>query len=241
MLACVKWFSRGGARTASPTVRSRSAQSNARRVDLAELTPTLLHYLGQSAYLQLVLFENLSRAVATAPTAADKEAVSRVAALSLDKHHALAGLIVRHGNQPGLIMDPFVAGIEDFQRRTRGSDWAEMLVTCYITAGFLDDFFVHLSGGLPREYAERVSAALTTDNGHDILKDLLKGVIAENPRIASRLALWGRRLIGDTMLVARSALTPSANATADEERIEPIFTELIAEHSRRMDGLGLTA
>ena len=28
---------------------------------------------------------------------------------------------------------------------------------------------------------------------------------------------------------------------SDEERIEPVFTELIAAHTRRMDLLGLTA
>ncbi len=53
--------------------------------------------------------------------------------------------------------------------------------------------------------------------------------------------MWGRRLVGDTMLVARSALHTSDNHDTDEARIEPVFTELIASHTRRMDALGLTA
>jgi hypothetical protein len=53
--------------------------------------------------------------------------------------------------------------------------------------------------------------------------------------------MWGRRLVGDTLLVARSALHLSGNRITDEERIEPIVTELIAAHTRRMDALGLTA
>ena len=54
--------------------------------------------------------------------------------------------------------------------------------------------------------------------------------------------MWGRRLVGDTLLVARSALRESkAHGSRDEERIEPVFTELIAAHTRRMDRLGLTA
>jgi LPS sulfotransferase NodH len=53
--------------------------------------------------------------------------------------------------------------------------------------------------------------------------------------------MWGRRLVGDTLLVARSALHHSNNLDSDEQRIEPIFTELIAAHTRRMDALGLTA
>jgi hypothetical protein len=50
--------------------------------------------------------------------------------------------------------------------------------------------------------------------------------------------------VGDTMLVARSALSLSperARQSSDEARIEPVFTELIAAHTRRMDVLGLSA
>jgi hypothetical protein len=42
------------------------------------------------------------------------------------------------------------------------------------------------------------------------------------------------------MLVARSALSLEGRRDG-EERVEPIFTELIAAHTRRMDALGLTA
>jgi hypothetical protein len=43
------------------------------------------------------------------------------------------------------------------------------------------------------------------------------------------------------MLVARASLQYSENHKSDEARIEPVFTELIAAHTRRMDALGLTA
>ena len=76
------------------------------------------------------------------------------------------------------------------------------------------------------------------------MAELIQAGIDDNPRLASRLAMWGRRLVGDTMLVARSALTLSPEARghdSDEARIEPVFTELIAAHTRRMDVLGLSA
>jgi len=236
----VNWFWQRRNRTEAPKLRSRSADL-ARKVDLADLTPGILHFLGQSAYLQLTLFENLSRAVSNAPTPDAKESLSYVASLSLAKHHGLTALIRKHGNQPGVVMQPFTAGIDEFQRRTAGQDWAETLMTCYLTAGFLDDFFESLAAGLPREYADRVTAVLDGDDGAERLVELLRSAIDANPRLASRLAMWGRRLVGDTMLVARSALAASANHDRDEERIEPVFTELIAAHTRRMDGLGLTA
>ena len=48
-------------------------------------------------------------------------------------------------------------------------------------------------------------------------------------------------LVGDTLLIARSALRPGTLRIADEEKVEPVFTELMAAHSKRMDAMGLAA
>ena len=237
----VKWFSRTGKRVEVPRLRPRSESTPATKVDLAELTPDLLTFLGKAAYLQLTIFENLGRAMAIAPTTELKEVLSRVAALSLAKHHGLTAEIRRHGEEPGAVMQPFTVAIDDYQHNTQGGDWFEELLACHITAGFLDDFFVNLAAGLPSDYAARVAAVLRADSGAELLAAAIRTVIEQNPTLDSRLAMWGRRLVGDTMLIARSTLAPSANGVADEARIEPVFTELIAAHTRRMDGLGLTA
>jgi hypothetical protein len=237
----VNWFWRRSAGGEAPKLGSRSSDVGARKVDLAELTPPLVPFLGQAAYLQITLFENLGRAIADAPTADAKARLSHAASLSLDKHHGLVDEIVRGGNSPGAVMDPFVARVDEFQRRTSGADWPEKLLTCYITAGFLDEFYVRLAPGLPQDSANRIIELLSRDPDDDRISSLLSDAIAENPRLASRLALWGRRLVGDTMLVARSAIAASADRDQDEERLEPAFTELIAAHTRRMDRLGLTA
>ena len=237
----VNWFSRKGKRAEVPRLRPRSEAEPTTKVDLAELTPDLLTFLGKAAYLQLTIFENLGRALAIAPSTQSKEVLSRVAALSLAKHHGLTAEIRRHGEEPGAVMQPFTAAIDDYQRTTQGNDWFEELLACHITAGFLDDFFVHLAAGLPTDYATRVTTVLRADSGSELLADELRQVIEQNDKLDSRLAMWGRRLVGDTMLIARSTLAPNANGVTDEARIEPVFTELIAAHTRRMDGLGLTA
>jgi hypothetical protein len=237
----VNWFWRKGARVDVPRLRQRGQELATTKVHLAELTPDLATYLGQAAYLQLTIFENLSRAVATAPTMQAKEAISAVASLSLAKHHALTTEITRHALEPSVVMEPARAGIDRFQAMTQGSDWFESLTSCYVTAGFLDDFFLRLAEGLPGDTAARVTAIMRTPSGEEQVADQLLAAIAANPRLSSRLALWGRRLVGDTLLVARSALVASENHNADEARIEPVFTELIAAHTRRMDVLGLTA
>ncbi|MES2094094.1 MAG: ferritin-like fold-containing protein [Actinomycetota bacterium] len=238
----VSLFSRRPRRTDVPRPKPRrESAAQVDRVDLAELTPELLPYLGQAAYVQLALFETLSRAVSVAPSAASKVAVSRVAALALAKHHGLAAEIKRLGHEPGLAMAPFAARIDEYARTTLGADWYEMLVTAYLTAGLLGDFQLQLAAGLPGEARLRIIPLLSGDDGHALLVDELRSAIDANPRLASRLALWGRRLVGDTLLIARSSLANVGHTRRDEARLEPVFTDLIASHTRRMDALGLTA
>lgn len=236
-------FGRRGKGAALPRLKLRRDASSApvSRVNLHELTPDILHFLGQAAYLQLCTFETLSRAIVTAPTTQAKEIISRVASLSLAKHHGLVAEIERRGEDPSAVMEPFTEATDEYQRITLGNDWYEILVTSYVTAGILDDFFVQVAAGLPGGYPERMTVLLSGDDGNQLIVELLRDAIDANPHLASRLAMWGRRLVGDTLLIARSALALPENAAPDDARLEPVFTELIAAHTRRMDELGLTA
>lgn len=237
----VNWFRRSRKRIDAPRIRPRKPAGAATRVDLVELTPDVPSFLGRAAYLQLMIFENLGRAVTTAPTTEAKARLTRAAALSLAKHHGLTAEIERHGWTVAETMKPATADIDRFQRVTQGADWFENLTTCYVTAGFLDDFFLRLAGGLSGATSTHVIAVMTLPSGEKLLAEELLTGIANDPRLAARLALWGRRLVGDTILVARSGLGASDNHDSDEARIEPVFTELIAAHTRRLDALGLTA
>jgi hypothetical protein len=236
------WFWRRRKRVDAPRIRPRSSTAlSSTRVDLRDLTPDLTSFLGRAAYVQLMMFENLGRVVATAPTTEAKAALSEAAGFALAKYHGLTEEIERHGGDPAAIMEPITSEIDEFQRLTQGHDWYEAVATCYLSAGFLGDFFISLAAGLVPAASARVVAILEGDSGEALIARELLAAIETNPRLAARLALWGRRLVGDTMLIARSSLRPTENHDSDEARIEPVFTELIAAHTRRMDALGLTA
>ena len=225
-------------------MRSRSEDLAPTRVDLREFAPEPAEFLGRAAYVQLTIFEALTRVMSNAPSTAAKAELSRVAELSMAKHRALVAEIEQSGANAGDAMEPFTTPVDEFERVTRGGDWYESLLSCYLTAGFLDDFFSRLAAGLPVEQGRRIAQVLDAPSGEETMAKLIQAGIDDNPRLASRLAMWGRRLVGDTMLVARSALTLSeelARHDSDEARIEPVFTELIASHTRRMDVLGLSA
>ncbi len=208
---------------------------------LSELTPKLSDFLGQGAYLQLSFFESLSRAVTASPTTAAKEVVGKAAGIALARHHALTAEIEKLGLKPAEVMEPFVASIDGFQSRTQGSDWAETLLAYYVEAGILDDGFISIAEGFDRVHSERIAEILGDNVAIDLISGLLMAAIGETPRLSSRLALYGRRLVGDVLVLARSALNLPENTAPDDERLEPVLSELIADHTRRMDDLGLTA
>jgi hypothetical protein len=177
----------------------------------------------------------------SAPSVVRAYSSIRAANGALAKHHGLAAEIKRLGHEPGPAMAPFAARIDEYARTTLGADWYEMLVTAYLTAGLLGDFQLQLAAGLSADARARIIPLLSGNDGHALLVDELRSAIDANPRLASRLAMWGRRLVGDTLLIARSSLANVGHTRRDEARLEPAFTELIASHTRRMDALGLTA
>jgi hypothetical protein len=95
----------------------------------------------------------------------------------------------------------------------------------------------------------------------------LEAAGAQDEVLVSRLALWGRRLVGEALGVVQQAMSahpglgrlvtrrgaeaaaqaespePAAAATEAEDPAAPakLFGELTAEHTRRMSRLGLTA
>ncbi|MBU1250648.1 ferritin-like fold-containing protein [Chryseoglobus sp. 28M-23] len=235
------WFRRSRPRAEAPSLTPRDAAVAALRVDLAELTPPVEHFLGQCAALHMTFFEALSHATANAPRIADKDALARVCDISLRRYLALVAELERHKLDRTDVMEPHLLGVEEFERRTQGADWHEQVASAHVTIGFLTDFWMRLAGGLPSPTREAVQAALSEGDLQSPMHRIIEGQIAANPRLSSRLALWCRRLVGDTMLQARSALVFHGDHAREEAQIEPVFTELIAAHTRRMDRLGLTA
>lgn len=241
LLYVASWISRRRPQVELPRLKPRGTPAPATRVDLHEVMPDLLPYLGQAAYLQLEAFQTLSRVVIDVDDLGDKEKIAAAAGASLSKHQGVVAEIRRRGDDPAEVMRKFADEIDGFSALTTGADWPETLLAVQVTSGLLDDFFIRLAAGLPGDVGPRIAQLLGSDGGQEGIVEVLRAAIGADQQLASRLALWGRRLVGDTLLVARFALHLSGNTATDAERIEPIFTELIAAHTRRMDALGLTA
>ena len=146
----MNWFGRRALswRRAARSFRGRR-RSPSRGSNWPSSRPSTKLYLGQTAYLTLVLFENLGRAVTAAPTTEAKTSLSRGGGRDARGPRGLIERARARHDDPVAEMEPFSAALDDFRRRTQGADWPEILVTCYLTAGFLTDFFTGLAAGLP--------------------------------------------------------------------------------------------
>ncbi|QIK62266.1 hypothetical protein G7068_02900 [Leucobacter viscericola] len=222
-------------------VRSRGDGSDTERVELAEFAPGILPFLGLTAYLQLELYEAATRAVSGAPTLEAKDVLARVAGQTLSKHQRLTAEIRKRGHEPHTVMAPFTQVIDEYVERIDTPDWHQYVLSLFLVGGLFDDFFATIASGLKDNYRGEAIAILSDDTGRDEVKKLLEQAIADDEGLSSWLALWGRRLVGDTLLVSRAVLSLSENRPFVASEVEPVFTELIADHIRRMDGLGLTA
>ena len=221
-------------------LRSRGELDGATRVDFAELAPDIDIFLGQAAYLQLGFFETLSELIASTPELAQKEALSRAAGAALRKHEELVALIRERGDDPTALLLPFREPLEAFRDATHGVRPQETLISVHLTAGMLDDFYLALSGGYG-ETGRRVARMLGGKDDRQAIVEIITETIAGDPEWSSLLAMWGRRLVGDTLLIARSALRRTTDGVALDERVEPVFTQLMAAHARRMEAMNLSS
>ncbi|HUH52552.1 MAG TPA: ferritin-like fold-containing protein [Microbacteriaceae bacterium] len=222
-------------------IRSRAEADDALHVDLPEFAPGIIDFLGLVSYLKLELYTQGTRAVVGAPDLKAKAVLAEVASKALTNQQFFAEELRRRDKDPYEAMEPFTPLIDRYLDRIAATDWHQHVLSVFLVSGLFDGFFARLAEGIKDPFASKAIETLQNNDGREHLRNLLATEISTHPGLADKLALWGRRLVGDTLLVARGVLLLSEHRTYVASEIEPVFTELIADHIRRMDGLGLTA
>jgi hypothetical protein len=160
--------------------------------------------------------------------------------------------IAEMGEDPEQAMAPFIAPIDAFHDRTKPGSWLEGLVKAYVGDGIATDFYREVSAYVDPSTQELVRSVLQDVGQADFAVRTVREAIDADPRIAGRLALWGRRLVGEALSQAqRVAVERDALASllvggtnrpgADLAEIGRMFARLTDEHTRRMGRLGLAA
>jgi hypothetical protein len=219
---------------------------------MSDDTTAVVDLLGALAYGELTAFVRLAEDAELAPTLPDKAALGRIAVDEFAHFELLVARLREIGAEPEKAMEPFVAPVDAFHERTAPSDWLEGLVKAYVGDGIATDFYREVSAYVDPSTRELVHRVLE-DTGHaEFVVATVRAAIEADPRVSGRLALWGRRLVGEALSQAqRVAADRDALAAvlvggvdgsgADLAEIGRMFARLTENHTRRMGRLGLTA
>lgn len=207
----------------------------------------VLDLLGLLAHGELTTFARLANDAEHAPDLAGRITLSRMAAGELSHLAVIEQFVTRLGGELEAVMLSYADVLGDFEARTVPRDWWERLMKTYVGYGLVTDFEREVSGRLDAQTHAIVEDVLA-DNGYaDYVVSVLAPVIDAEPQLGSRLALWGRRVVGEALNLSQNAMVrhPSLarllGGEDDAAEAAKVLNRLAGGHARRMGRLGLTA
>ncbi|GEA84093.1 ferritin-like fold-containing protein [Cellulomonas gelida] len=229
-------------------------------------TADVLELLGLVAQLEHVAFMRLASDCAIAPDAVQALALSRFAAAAVERRDRVLARVSELGADPAAVMGQFDDVLSEFDARTQPSTWWERLLKAYVGYGVADDFCRLAAQGLDDRSRTVVLEVLDDASHAELAVAELDAAGSGDGALSSRLALWGRRLVGEALGTVQRLLTqrpglerlvragsvqePDQSDAAQQAQVTgaatpnapaKIFGELTAQHTRRMSRLGLTA
>jgi hypothetical protein len=216
----------------------------------AEYRLAVVDLLGAVAYGELSAFERLVDDAKLAPTLHEKVEMGAMASLEFGHVSRLHERIRELGADPFEAMAPFETPIDQFHAHTAPADWYESLVKAYVGDGLAADFYREIAAYLDSGTRDLIIASLEDTGQADFAVRHLRQAIEADPKVAGRLALWGRRLMGEALTQAqrvaadRDALTALLAGGIDRPGLDlaalgRMFARITERHAERMAELGL--
>ncbi|SKC50995.1 ferritin-like fold-containing protein [Krasilnikoviella flava] len=215
--------------------------------------PALTTLVGLAAFTELAAFGLLASRSVDAPDLPVRQTLATAAGDALGRQGRLLALVVGPGADGAAeAMAPFDGALTDFDARTTPSTWAEGLLKSVVGLGVAQDLCRELAAGLP-DGGAGFAAAVGEPRTDDPATAVLAAAATADDVLSSRMALWGRRVVGEALglvPVLLAAHAPLAALASHAREGEPdggatvqawLVSRLTAEHTRRMDRLGLAA
>lgn len=221
-------------------------------LDDPDYRAAVIDLLGVLAYGELSAFERMGADAALAPSLDDELHLASMAAAEWRHYEALRDRLVEIGADPVEAMQPFVAPLNEFHEHTAPDDWWEGLVKAYVGDAIATDFYREIARFVDPRTRELV-LQVCDDLGHSqFVIARVTAAIDADPSLGGRLALWGRRLVGEALSQAqrvaaqRDALSGLLvggvdRPGADLAEIGRMLARLTDAHTGRMQSLGLGA
>jgi hypothetical protein len=198
------------------------------------------------AYAELTAFDRLAEDARLAPSLAGRAALARMAGAEISHHVCLVERLTALGVDAEAAMAPFVAALDTFHESTRPNTWLEGLVKAYVGDGLAADFYREIAEFLP-EPDRSIVLEVLADTGHaDFAVREVRAAIAADRRVAGRLALWARRLVGEAITRTQAVVAERdelgrliIEGMGDLGGVARLIDRITAAHQERMRALGL--
>ena len=212
----------------------------------------MIELLGVLAYGEITACERLAEDAKMAPNLETRVEIMAMEAAEFGHFVQLRDRLVELGEDPYAIMATFTDTFDRFHTQTKPADWLEGLVKAYVGDGLAADFYREIAAYLDADTRQLVLDTLSGTGHSEFVIDAVRGAIDDDPKVGGRLALWGRRLMGEAlsqaqMVVAeRDALSAVLVGGVDHPGMDlagigRMFTRLTEGHAARMEKLGLAA
>lgn len=230
----------------APSDNTPASASTAESDKTSPALAAVVDLLGLVAYGELLAFDRMAADARLAPDLARRAVLSEMAAVEIINYRRLADRLTELGVAPGEAMSPFVPALRSYHDSTEPKDWLEALTKAYVGDGIADDFFREMAAFLAEPDRQLVLDVLHESRYDEFAGQEIRLAIAVDPRVANRLSMWARRLVGEGLSQAgrtaseRVALTSLIVTGFDDEAgVQSLFKRLTAAHTARMAAVGL--
>lgn len=234
------WRKKKPARSGA-TITPKGSTKASSDVNLGDLAPSAAQLLAHLCVVQSALAGRLGQLAEEAWSSQDADDLMLASAAASDRYRTLRDLVAEYDRDVhGALATPRES-LHRHLERLESSRWYENVTTVYVMGGFTRDFFLAVATGLPGAARDAVHGAMAGGTEEEQVFQVLSRVVSHNERALARMSLWSRRLVGDTMLICRDALAGDESPTDVSITLEPVFEDVIAAHTARLERLGLAA